>query len=135
MINKKAIIILSAVLVVLVGAFLAVNYLWTENPEETTPHQDESIELWSADKENVSKIDLTVDKESFSFIRSDSGWSLNGTDVKLKNSQVEYLASELTSVYAKECIEENASDLSKYGLAEPFGTYKVSFEDNTAKTF
>ena len=135
MINKKTIIILSAVLVVMIGAFLAVNYLWTEQPQKNTPDEFKSIEIWSGDKENVTKIDLTVDKDSFSFIRTGGGWSLNGTDVKLKNSQVEYLAAELTSVHGKECIEENATDLSKYGLSEPFGTYKVSFKDNTTKTF
>ncbi len=136
MINKKSIIILSAVVVVLIGAFLAVNYLWTDEEAATGISSSESIELFTTAKENIVQMDLSVGDESFSFVRSEDKWLLAGDEsVKLKNSSVDYLCVELAGIYAKQCVEENAADLAKYGLSQPFGTYKISLADGTDKTF
>ena len=136
MINKKSIIVLAAVVVVLVGAFLAVNYLWTIEEDATNSTTTESIELFTTAKENITQMDITVDGESFSFVRSDEVWVLNGNeDVRLKNSTVDYLCIDLAGIYAKQLIEENAAELGKYGLDTPFGTYKLYLADGTTKTF
>lgn len=136
MINKKSIIILAAVLVVLIGAFFAVKYLWVE--EEQTPASDDVqlTEIFTTAKENVVRIDVKLVNESFSFVYKDDKWVLeNDETVSLKNSYVDYLCIDLSSVYAQECIEENASDLTKYGLDTPAGVYTITLADGTTKTF
>lgn len=136
MINKKSIIILAAVFVVLVGAFLAVNYLWIEEEDKSYLTDVQSIELFTTSKDNILQMDLTVNGESFTFARLDDKWVLKGNeDVKLKQSAVEYLCIDLAGIYAQQCIEDEATDIAKYGLAEPAGAYTVTLSDNTSKTF
>lgn len=136
MINKKSIIILASVLVVLVGAFLAVTYLWTDEEESKPANDIQSIELFTTSKDNILEMALRVNGENFTFMRSDDRWILKGKeDVKLKQSTVDYLCIDLAGIYAQQCVEENAADLSKYGLAEPVGTYTLTLADADAKTF
>lgn len=136
MINKKSIIILTVVLVVLIGAFFAVKYLWVEEEQLSTSDNSQIIEVFTTAKENVVRIDVRLTEESFSFLYKDDKWVLESDEtVRLKNSNVDYLCIDLCGIYAQDCIEENASDLTKYGLDTPSGIYTVTLSDGTSKTF
>jgi len=136
MINKKSIIILTAVVIVLLCAFLTVNFFWKESVEEPVSFESTSIEFFTTANENIIKMDITVDGESFSFVRSGEKWLLAGNeDVNLKNSSVDYLCSELAGIYAKQCVDEKGENLSAYGFDNPFGRYTITLSDGTAKTF
>ncbi len=136
MINKKSIIILACVLVVLIGAFFAVTYLWTEDEAPKTNNAVQSIELFTTSKDNILEMALKVNGENFTFTRSEDKWILKGKeDVELKQSSVDYLCIDLAGIYAQQCIEEKAKDLSRYGLAEPMGVYTLTLADADPKTF
>lgn len=136
MINKKGIIILACVLVVLIGAFFAVTHLWTDEETPNTNNEVKSIEVFTTSKDNILEMALKVKGENFTFIRSDDKWVLKGKeDVKLKQSTVDYLCIDLAGIYAKQCVEEKSEDLSRYGLAEPAGIYTLTLADADTKTF
>ena len=135
MISKKNIVILSVTLVLLIGAFVAVNFLWTEDDGLNFETNIETIEVFSELNENVVRIDALVDGEKFSFSSKDGEWTFVGKDLKLENYLVANLCSELTSIYAFSCVEQNPEDLEKYGLENPFATYKVSLSSGEVKTF
>ncbi len=45
------------------------------------------------------------------------------------------IAEDIAQLESYKTVEENASDLGKYGLAEPDTTFTVSFKDGTERTF
>ena len=135
MISKKNIVILSVVLTLLIGAFVAVNFLWIEDDGQDIGTDIETIEVFSELSENVKRIDARVDGEKFSFACKDGQWSVSGKNVKVENHLISSLCSELTSIYAYSCVEQNPDNLDKYGLEKPFAEYKLTLSNDTEKTF
>lgn len=136
MISKKSIIALAVVVLLLIGAFVGLSFLGTEEEKDSISFESTSIELFTTTTDNILRMDLTVDDESFSFTRSGEKWILVGReDVKLKNSSVDYLCSELASVYAKQCVDEKGENLSIYGFDKPLATYKITMADGSTKTY
>lgn len=135
MISKKNIIALAVAVFVLAGALLAVKFLWKDSSTPDAENPTESIEAFSVLKESILAMDVKLTGESFGFIKKDDGWVLKGDEtVKLKASSVDYLAGDLSAVYAKSCVEENAADTAKYGLTAPTGEYTLTLEGGETKT-
>ena len=135
MINKKTLIILALTLVVLVGACVGVLYFWDNDVNTPPPSETESIPLFTGNSDDVAQMNVSVDDEDFSFVKDRDKWRVKGKDIKLKHFDIDYLAISLSGVYAKSCVEENATDLDKYGLKTPFGTYELLFSDGTVQKF
>lgn len=135
MISKKSIIALAAVVVLLIGTFVGLSFMDTEEKKPIST-ESTSIELFTTTTANILRMDLIVDDESFAFVRSGDKWVLAGNeDVKLKNSSVDYLCSELAGVYAKQCVDEKGENLSIYGFDNPLATYKITMSDGSTKTY
>lgn len=136
MISKKNIIILAVAIAVLAGALLAVNFLWKDTPSDKDEPLSGSIEVFTVAKEDVAAIDVKTGSESFGFVKKEDGWVLKGDETaKLRVSAVDYLATDVSEIYAKACIEEKADDISKYGLADPAGEYAVTLGNGKTKKF
>jgi hypothetical protein len=72
------------VALLLIGAFVALNLFWKVDEGEGNIGL-ESIPVFSTPRDNVLRIDVSVEDESFAFIRTDTGWVLEGKeDVKIK---------------------------------------------------
>lgn len=135
MINKKGIIALILTAVVLIGAYLAVTMLWAEEEKGDTDELASGVEVFVTSAENVVKMDITVDGESFGFYRSGEKWLFSGKeDVALKQSEVNYLCGELTSIYARQKVDSEGKSLSSYGLDNPKAIYKLTLSGGDTKT-
>ena len=137
MISKKGIIALVAAAVVLLGAYLAVAFLWPDDAADNNISDlSTTVEVFVTAPENIVRMDLTVDGEDFAFALSEDNWVLVGKeDISLKQSSVDQLRNELAGIYAKQRIDAKDKPLSSYGLDNPRAIYKITFADKTTKTF
>lgn len=135
MISKRNIIILAVAVVVLIASLLAVTFLWKDDEPTDEGSTFESIEAFTVSKDTITAIDIKTEAESFGFIKKDDAWVLKSDEtVKLKSSSVDYLATDISGIYAKSCVEENSTDIKKYGLEEPTGEFAVTLDDGSVKT-
>ncbi len=138
MINKKNIVILVSVIVVLTLLTVFV-FLWSgpsDSDDNTVNEASDVIKIFEGDADLLSHINVVTPDESINFVKnSESQWSIEGINSdKIKNYKITTLASTVSAINAKNIIEENATELDKYGLANPLYTLNATFGDMT-KTF
>ena len=136
--KKNTKIILGSVigLAVLGAATLA---LVLTQPKDDTADQDTSSDT------SVSITDYETDDISTLTIKNESGeytinrlgkekWGIDAIPEALANSSSYSNAmSSAGGMSAKQVVEENAEDLSKYGFDDPTATFKMTFKDNKAE--
>lgn len=111
---------------------------------------DEKIVINSCEQENVLKLEVSNQTGSFSFERAsrevsstdDDGnvstatqyyWTSPELDgISRNDSTIGAFVRSMAGLSASSMVEEDASDLEKYGLAEPLSTVKVTFDDGTS---
>ena len=112
----RNLIILVVVMVVLIGAYVVVDRL--KGPEGTG---FEEIEVIKLDKEKV--LELTVENSDGKFVskKNETEWEYITTGKKyvVDKTRLDSIASNICDLYANKVVEENAKDLSKYGLDTP----------------
>ncbi len=135
MTKKRNIIIMLAVLVLLIGAVLAVNY-FVQDQEDADISDTQSIEIFKVEKDQIVQVSANVKGEEFAFAKDGDNWMLKDRpDVKLKSSTVSLFVSEFASISGEQKIADAADDLSIYGLDQPQGSYTVDLADGTQKQF
>lgn len=110
---------------------------------------DTKVSINSYEQENVLKLEVSNETGSFSFDRAsrevsstdDDGnvstttqyyWtSLELDGISRNDSTIGAFVRSMAGLSASSMVEEGASDLEKYGLAEPLSTVKVTFDDGT----
>ena len=122
MTNKKNIYILLAVLIVLCAATAAV-FMWdgtgTQN-DEIGSFEEDSIYIYNGNADELTQINVTLPKENIEFVKVDNAWQIAGLEgASVKSYSIEVLAENLSKLTAKSVVEENATDLNKYGLDAP----------------
>lgn len=110
----------------------------------TQPESDNADSGTSSNK-NVSVTDYTTDDISTLTISNESGeytinrlgkekWGIDSIPEALANSSAYSTAmSSAGGIGAKQIVEENATDLAKYGFDKPTATVKMTFKDNKAE--
>ena len=111
---------------------------------------DEKVVINSCEQENVLKLEVSNQTGSFSFDRAsrevsstdDDGnvstatqyyWTSPELDgISRNDSTIGAFVRSMAGLSASSMVEEGASDLEKYGLAEPLSTVKVTFDDGTS---
>jgi hypothetical protein len=95
----------------------------------------------------VKTMDVTNENGSFSIVRTgtaDTGSSDAASaeytikdyeDVVMDYSALSYLMSDINGLTAVSVIDENSSDLSKFGLDKPAATAEVTYEDGVVRKF
>lgn len=138
MIKKKNLILLGIIIIVLIGALLCVNFLLKEKETPTadlSSPSSSSVEIFKVDEDSVSEIHAEVGGEMFSFVKNGDTWQLNGfPDVKLKQSSVNTLLSNLATVTGEKKITDSAEDISIYGFDEPLASYTLMLNSGENKT-
>lgn len=133
--NKKMIrniVIILAVLLLLAAGILVLNRMDTDPaaPEKTplpqfTAYKVENDQIDSFTIQMGSQV-LAVKNEG------DSNWSINGVSPEeLDKSKVESLVTTVNTVVSNYEIEKEVSDLSPYGLNQPYVTVTVTLKDGT----
>lgn len=110
----------------------------------TQPESDNADSGTSSNK-TVSVTDYTTDDISTLTISNESGeytinrlgkekWGIDSIPEALANSSAYSTAmSSAGGIGAKQIVEENATDLAKYGFDKPTATVKMTFKDNKAE--
>ncbi len=143
-------IIICAVVIVCLGVTLLVLNLTAnndENSEETSSSVADSEETISLigniaddlDNSYVKMIKVKNENDSFRIdqVKSDE-WEIEAlSGIDQSNTVYSGFASIAACLSATDIIEEEASDLSKYGLSDPSVEFTIQFTDdnNTKKTF
>ncbi|MBE6837579.1 MAG: DUF4340 domain-containing protein [Ruminococcus sp.] len=138
---------------VLCLAVVAVVLLAQAKDDEKKPSDNDSSQgtndvltqketpLFNYDKTQVKSIIVENEFGKLSFIQNKTGgdkWTIEEIkDIEQNSTLTTAAANIAASVSYLDVVEENASDLSKYGLTEPKSTFTVSYADvdQTVKTF
>ena len=145
--KNSRIVLFSLVGLVVLGAVVAVLLLTQpknagdeEQTEETTV--DPALVMTTYDETKISAIEITNSEGTFKIIPYDNDgtaeWTVENLEIDhklLDQSVFTTLVGYAASMTAKEVVEENAADLSKYGLDKPAATVSVSFSDGTSFGF
>ena len=124
--NAKTLIILLAVLVVVIGAYVTVS-LVNANKASDDAAGTEATQIYPADWDKPTQISYVADNAAMSFTLADSTWIYDGDpSFPLKQSILTGLVSKLSGLTAVR--EFEAPDaLSDYGLDAP--AYTVTTDD------
>lgn len=129
--NIAAVLILLAVLI---AAYIYVSL----NPKEDTEQSSTSapaIELSKLDLSGIVKIEMVSPERTLLLVKDGENWVMNGNkDIETNQNLVNTVAERLAGINASMLVEENAKDLSLYGLDKPYKT-TVTMQDNTAYSF
>jgi hypothetical protein len=124
--NAKTLIILAAVLVVCIGAYIGVA-VHKANVSKKESAETAAAQIYPSDWGTPVKIAYTADGSSLSFTFEDTSWYYDGDrDLPLKQSSLTGLVSVLDALSAVRTFDA-AADLSQYGLDAP--AYTVTSTD------
>ena len=136
MINKKTALILFAVVLILC-AFTAFVFVW-DGPDkqgEDENIQNESIVVFEGNKDELMSIKVSMPHDVYFISKYGDGWTIDGVDTELiVPYTVDSLAFNVSNVVAKSIVEENPSDLEKYGLEVPSYVITATYK-NDKKSF
>lgn len=137
----KNLLIGSVVLMVLVVALvvLAVTSMNDGEGETSSDISTTSVVLFKHDADDVLSIDVTNATGNYRVKRlGTSKWAVEDlVDYSIDTSATSSIANSAASVTAADTVEQEAEDLSKYGLTQPQATVKVAINDaeNTTHEF
>jgi hypothetical protein len=129
---KKKVITAVAVLIILgIGYYFAVLY----NPPADVPEEPakESIVIFKASPDEITKISIKNEFDSYTFIKSNDEWKLEGKNIEILKDRVNSLKYTVSGISAADIIEENAEDLAIYGLDSPLA--ELAFTAGTERVF
>lgn len=146
----KGIIISGVVLAALGGTLAIMKFTGLDTPPEGTESSsvadsssqapDESVLLIDKTEENIKTVKVTNESGGYTF----TGPSASGKDaasitelkgLALNTSKVADIGLDTAQFRAYRLAESGASDLAKYGLAEPQASIDVTFDDGSERSF
>lgn len=146
--SKNAQIILFSVIgLVVLGAVVAVLMLTQPkgegSEEETTVTTvDPALVMNEYTSADVTKIEVTNESGSFVIVPFDNEgtaeWTVEGLEIDhslLSQSSFTTIVGYVAGMTAKTVVEEDASDLAKYGLESPAASVSVTYSDGTVFGF
>lgn len=140
-------IIICVVVIVCLGGMLLFLNLTGDNDTDnssveessTVNSEDESVLLIDSSSDKISSVRISNEYGEFTIEKPASGkteWNiaeLKGLNQSLTSEKS--LIEDVAQFEAKKLVEENAEDLSKYGLESPLAEFTVTFADDSQKTF
>lgn len=139
--KSKKLILVFAIFIVLVAAYIALTKIKDkdEKQQNTTvdnqPTIEDKITLYELDYTQISSMKVHNENGEFTFSYKDGVWVYEeDNQVPLNQTQLETMAKTISSVVAKQIVEENAQDLSMYGLSNPKISVTVSISTGEEKT-
>lgn len=120
--GKNIIILLIAALLLLAGIYAAVTLDLGKAPGEDSPESgdpSEAVTLSDYAGADVAKIAVKLAGESYVLYLENDAWQLGESfGAKLDQNKVKALAENAADIRADKIIEENAGDLTAYGLTD-----------------
>lgn len=128
-------IILVVVLGLLVGAYFIIkNQKSSSGDAADSTAAGQTLKVLEVKQDDINSMEFNNESGSFTLKKkSKDEWTIEpASEFPLNLSGVTTAASSLSSVIADKLVEENATDLTKYGLDKP-ATVKVGLADGTSK--
>mgnify|MGYP000853322246 FL=1 len=124
-------IILVVVVALLAGAYFLVRTKKANEQSDAAKKYDKLTDYVSTDIESVT---LKNDDGTFVIVKKDDEWALSApTDLRYDSSQLSSIVINSAAIVADKVVEENAEDLSIYGLDDP-ATAIIKAKDGTSVT-
>lgn len=125
-------IILVVVVALLVGAYFFISA--NKKTDETDLSENETIRILDYTTDKVEKLTLENDEGTFVLVKKDTNWELSSpAGFKADSGKLSSIAINASSVIADKVVEEDAKDLSLYGLDKPVSV-TLKLTDGTEKT-
>jgi len=116
----KNVIILAVVMVLAIGALIAVN-IYKKTDDDNEPYTPaEQIPLMEAKKDDITEYTIEHEGNKFTVKHEGTDWVLTYPEgVNYSRLETENMANNAAGISASRIIEEDAADLSIYGLDKP----------------
>ena len=130
-----ALVSLAVIILLVIGSVYVLNETveaptTTHNPTLPPEIKHEVVSKFAS---SVKSIVVTNENGGFEIINNDGLYKLTGTDkIPISNDAILKFISLCDSFYASSIIDENADDISIYGLDRPFSDIKITL-DNSKK--
>lgn len=130
--QKKQLILMIALLIVLVGGYFGlVKYNEWSQQKELDEAQSEVTYVTQLDAENIEKISYDYEGETISLAKNGETWVYEGdTSLSIIQSTVETMAERMAEIQAQQTIPD-VTDMEQYGLGENARRVKVNTADTT----
>ncbi len=133
--KNKQILIFSGIGLAVLGGVTAVLMLTApekpaETPEEETITEeiDESLILTEKTEADVVSVHVVNSSDEYDIVKDGDGWTISGLEgASVLSDSLGSLVSNVSAMTADRLVEENAADLTKYGLAAPAAVVTVDF--------
>lgn len=134
--QKKQVLILTVLLLVLVIAYLAIHiYNGKQEEKESAKEEAEKIYITNDAVEDITAFSYVLTGETLSFAKSGDEWIYDGdTSCNLDESVIETMLGKVASITADECLSEPES-LDSYGLDAPSGQITLTTDEETVTLF
>ncbi|MFA9463340.1 MAG: DUF4340 domain-containing protein [Velocimicrobium sp.] len=128
--KRKQTVVLASLLIfmaVLVVAYFAMAKVAKNKAEDE--NEDDAIELYSLDTDTATKLVITNENGSISFVKKDGTWCLESDkEFPLDETNVSTMLFTLKTIKASRSVVEDAEDLSEYGLDQPKITISIELK-------
>ncbi len=124
--KNKSYIILGIAIAVLIGAFLLISSIDTEKPQEK---ENNTVTIYETENENIKTVSVKNSYGEYTFINGETPSVEEKTDIDIDTAKIESFIGEWSFVTSNEIINENPSDLSEYGLANPVAVLSITVND------
>lgn len=142
----KGLIVCGVFVVCLVGVALALKFMSPAQDDDSSvsssaPQQEPAIPIVDYERAQVKNISITNEFGELNISQPKLGeekWTVDQLDgIEVETVLTASAASTASKLEAKDVAEENASDLDKYGLAQPAAQFTVSYsdKDHSVRTF
>lgn len=130
--QKKQFVIVLAVLVVMILAYLGIRFYNSKQEEkEAAEEEAATITITDFDTDDVTVFSYQLDGATLSFTKDGDDWFYDGdTTLDMDEDTIESMLSAVASLTAEEELEEYES-LSDYGLESPENTIVITTSDST----
>lgn len=131
--KNKQILIFSGVGLLALGAVTAVLLATAPEaqPGEDVKEEevtDERLILTEKTENDVVSVHVENAMGEYDIIRNDDGWTIDGLQkAAINENALKSLVKGVSAMTASQFVEENAEDLSKYGLSDPDYTVTVNY--------
>lgn len=131
--QRKQLIILAAVLVLLAASVPCIRYFTKKQEEKAAEAQkaeEDAKVLLDAAYEDVVKFSYDYEGKNYAFQKTEDTWhAVEDSSLNIKESSMKSMLSGVTPLYVQQTIE-NVTDFSQYGLDQPERT--IAYETASA---
>lgn len=130
--SKRNVLLLISLVVALAAVVAVTVFLLKSSPEDESP---QLLLVSDISHEAITAIAVTSDSGTIRVERQDGAWVAVDSDMEVDSLTCESMATYLSYVYAVDVVEEDAVNLSHYGLDEPQLTAELTLNDGSSIVF